>query len=143
MMTDRGSNLSLGSALLAVWAQAHLQFSDVNLPNDETSLERVQKNPGAERGRRLCAKGEIIRMDEPEQTRWGNVNHGLLIERKIPVYFMAVRGTGKLTKNTPARFCGVVTGTFDAPGTHDAIQIVGMFDLPENRSSALPAKANQ
>ena len=50
--------------------------------------------------------------------------------------FLAVKSTGNITDESSAKFCGVVIGKMDyansAGGVAHAIQLVGMFDLPEN-----------
>jgi hypothetical protein len=135
MMSDEVDKTSLGAALLAVWAQTHLKLSDVNVSKDETSFALVRQSPGAERGKRLCTKGTIMEM-EAEQTRWGITNHGALSDGKNPVYFIAVGSTGTLSRGSSARFCGIAAGKYDSTsnsGLAHAIQVVGMFDLPENR----------
>jgi hypothetical protein len=55
------------------------------------------------------------------------------------VEFLAVGMRGKLTDGSNARFCGAVMG--DAryatkQGAAKTITLVGMFDLPENKSDA-------
>jgi hypothetical protein len=136
MMTDETDKMSLGAVLLAVWAQTHLRFSDVSVSQNETSLALVRKSPGAERGKRLCGTGPISDL-EAEQTRWGAVSHGLLKDPTNPLFFIAVGSTRTLSAGSPARFCGVVAGNFDsstkAAGVSHAVQVVGMFDLPENK----------
>jgi len=54
-------------------------------------------------------------------------------------HFDAVGSTGTLVGTNYARICGVITGLYDysnsAGGTGHAVQIVGMFDLPENKTA--------
>ncbi len=51
--------------------------------------------------------------------------------------FLAAGSSGTLVPQSYGRFCGVVTGTYDysnsGGGTGHAVEMVGMFDLPENK----------
>lgn len=58
-MTDTRDRLDEGSAMLALWAAKNLTWSALDaLP--ETSPALFRKDPGFERGRRLCAAGRIL-----------------------------------------------------------------------------------
>lgn len=52
--------------------------------------------------------------------------------------FIAVGSTGALVESSRAKFCGVVVGQQhyqnSAGGVAHSVQLVGMFDLPENRT---------
>ena len=50
-------------------------------------------------------------------------------------YFWALRSTGTLVRNDLTRFCGIVAGRKPRVASEGAdIDLVGMFDLPENRA---------
>jgi hypothetical protein len=111
--------------LLARYAK--LRWSDVEAP--ETTIGRVQKDADAERGKRLCAEGTIDRIERRDLDR-RKVYVGRLTQADgDSVELVALGTTGDLVKRSPAKFCGaVVSKNTDAP------VIVGLFDLPENRS---------
>lgn len=95
-----------------------------------------------ERGKRVCFTGTIIQI-AVEKTDFGKFNAGLL---KVGYYdttlfsFLNVGSSGTLVAYDQARFCGVVVGKHDysnsAGGTGHAIQVVGMWDLPQNKPDA-------
>lgn len=136
-MTDSANTSSPGTAVFALWSAQNLRWKDVGVKQDETSFARVQKDVDAERMKRLCVPGSIIQINV-EKTPYGSVYTGLLMSDAVNLYhFNAVRSTGDLVQQSPARFCGVVTGKYDyensAGGVGHAIDMVGIFDLPENR----------
>jgi hypothetical protein len=58
-MSDTIDRLDEGSALLALWSSQHLTWAELSaLP--ETTAADFQKDPDAERGKRLCVKGTIV-----------------------------------------------------------------------------------
>ena len=58
-MTDTRDQLDEGAAMLAIWASKNLTWAALDaLP--ETSPALFRKDPGFERGRRLCASGRIL-----------------------------------------------------------------------------------
>jgi hypothetical protein len=128
-----------GTYLLQIWAAKHMTWSDIGVPKDETSFALIQKDVDEELGKRMCAAGWIIEIDT-ERTDYGKVFHGLLHSWASNIYaFEAVGSSGSLVEHSNARFCGVVTGRHDysnsSGGVSHAITLVGMFDLPQNRSS--------
>lgn len=139
LMADRTNTASEGATLLALWALAHPPtWADVAPARDETSVGMVRKDSDGERGKRLCAPGQILKI-KVERLRDGSVASGsLLTDGETLVHFFALRDTGALVEDSRARFCGVVTGNFtfsNEQGTADGIQVVGMFDLPTNRAA--------
>ncbi len=56
--------------------------------------------------------------------------------RTVPYHFTAVRSTGAIVERSNARFCGYAIA-FDRyksnDGPREGLQVLGMFDLPENR----------
>ncbi|MDI3284944.1 hypothetical protein [Polyangium sp. 15x6] len=139
LMADRTNTPSEGATLLALWALAHPPtWADLAPSRDETSVGMVRKDSDGERGKRLCAPGQIIRI-KVERLQDGSVASGsLLTDGETLIHFFALRDTGALVEDSRARFCGVVTGNFtfsNEHGTADGIQMVGMFDLPTNRAA--------
>jgi len=137
LMIDRPNDSSVGTALFAVWSMHNLHWRDVAVRQDETSFARVQKDVDAERMKRLCVSGSIVQIDT-QKTQLGPIYMGLMMNDAVNLFhFNAVHSTGDLVQQSPARFCGVVTGKYDyensAGGTGHAIDMVGIFDLPENR----------
>lgn len=137
LMSDTRDEQSAGTILLTVWAAAHLQWSDVAVARNETSFALVKKDSDEARGKRMCASGQLIQIAKQDV---GNdkVYSGLLITGNSDLLsFFAAGTTGALVERSRARFCGIVTGTYDyansGGGVGHAIAAVGMFDLPGNR----------
>lgn len=134
-----------GAMLLGAWATQWMVWGNVDA--EETTSGRVMKDPDAERGRRACWRGTIdeIHVDRSGIPYGAGVAYlgGLSTANLDFVRFVAVRSTGDLVANSPARFCGIVTGIMsfeNALGTNTrAVVAVGMFDLPENRKAPPPA----
>lgn len=137
MMIERPGDTSVGSFLFALWSLKHLRWSDVSVTDDETSFARVKKDVDAERGKRLCISGQLVQIEAHKQ-EYGTLYDGLLLSPSGNLYrFSAVKSSGDLVQESAGRFCGYVTGTFDysnsAGGAGHAVDMVGMFDLPENK----------
>lgn len=137
MMIERPNDTSPGGFLFSLWALQHLLWTDVAVSTDETSYARVKKDVDAERGKRFCVSGQIIEIASFKQP-YGTLFSGLLINPGGNLYrFSAVKSTGDLVEQSPARFCGYVMGNYDysnsAGGTGHAVDMVGIFDLPENK----------
>jgi hypothetical protein len=135
LMTDTVDDLSTGAAMLAIWAAANMRWSDIAVPENETSIGLVKKDSSTTRGKRMCIWGTIIQIakenDAPKIFRGNLVTAG-----RDFVNFLAVGSTGELVERSSARICGVVTGAYAyanvAGGQTQSVQIVGMFELPEN-----------
>jgi len=136
-MTDTTNELSPGAANLAIWAaKSNLQWKElISIPKTKAPL--VMKDSDQERGKLICTSGQIIEITADDAA--GNK----LFEGEIgddqtgTIYrFIAVRSTGSLVEQSHASFCGIVIGKFDytnsMSGATHAIQLVGMFKLPEN-----------
>ena len=137
MMEDSVNKMDDGTALLALWAAKNLQWRDVAVAKNETTFAAAMKDPDEARGKRLCVSGSLVQI-EVEKTKMGKVFSGLLHDYSGHLYnFSAVRSTGDLVARSQARLCGVVTGKYDyansGGGMGHAINVVGVFDLPENR----------
>jgi hypothetical protein len=134
-MSDTEGDISEGTVLLASWGSDRMLWADVAPKMDETSVPLVKKDPDEERGKRMCFAGFIVQIEKA-----GKAYSGLLMGppplRQI-IAFYAVRSTGDLVEHKDARLCGFVIGKYDyknsGGGSSHAIQMVGMFDLPENR----------
>lgn len=136
VMGDTANKPSDGALLLTAWATLH-PVSDFFVAEDETSIARVLKDSDDERGKRLCSTGSIIEIAS-DRLDTGKFYVGILMARGMNlVRFFAVGSTGALVQGSDARVCGVITGKFDysnsAGGVGHSVQLVGMFDLPDNR----------
>ena len=145
-MNDLPDKHSAGTMLLTAWAARRMRWSDVAVEKDETTYALVQKDTNEERGKRLCASGSIIEIEAVEAADNRKMHRGLLMTSASKVLsFIAVASTGSLADESEARICGVVTGKFDytksAGGTGHAIDMVGMFDLPENHPRGVKTAA--
>jgi hypothetical protein len=116
----------ISTPLVARYAVAKLRFAEVDAT--ETTLALVEKDFKAELGKRMCATGEIRRIERADMDNRKVFVGELMTKEQDRVTFLAVGTTGDLVKRSTARFCGVVT---------DKLQLVGMFDLPENRAPAV------
>lgn len=137
LMEDAFDETSLGAQLFAYWAAAHLTWSDVHVEKDETSPGLVKKDAEAQRGKRLCYSGTIIQIAKAELGDGRHVFVGLLMTNRRDIFhFLAAGSTGALVEDSRARICGFVTGAYSysnsGGGSSHAVQVVGMFRLPEN-----------
>ncbi len=136
-MRDVRDELNTGSVLLSRWLAEKGKWVDVAVANDETSHAKVQKDSVDERGKRYCASGTIIQI-ERVRFEGGKVDIGLLMDDSMRLWhFISAGESGSLVAKSHARLCGFVTGKYvyqnSAGGTGHAVDIVGFFDLPENR----------
>lgn len=138
-MTDEQGKLSQGAALLAMWgAVKSLKVGQVrSLP--ESSFASVMKDSDEERGRHLCTRGNIIEI-RAERTPHGKLYEGGMFMGwgySNVARFIALGSTRGINQGSRAQFCGVVIGRFSyansAGGATHAVQLVGLFDIPENR----------
>ncbi len=141
-MADTHDEHSGGTLLLTVWAASHLRWEDVGVTKNETSFALVKKDSDEARGKRMCASGTLIQISKQDFGDLGGnkIYGGLLLTRSGDILsFFAAGSTGSLVERNKARFCGVVTGTYDysnsAGGVGHAVATVGMFDLPENNGA--------
>jgi len=140
LMGETLNDVSPGAMALAMWADARGNGADFILPQDETSSKMVRKDIDLARGKRMCVRGFIVEIERQKGTT-NPVYAGLLMaEGRDAHHFFAVGSTGELVAQSRARFCGVVTGIYSfanvSGGQTQSIQMVGMFDLPENRMAA-------
>jgi hypothetical protein len=126
-LTDTPEELGTGTRLLASFAARRLRWADVDVAA-ETTIGRVEKDPEPERGKRLCATGELLQIERRDLDARKIYVGRLRTRDDDTLAFVAVGSTGDLVKRSTGKLCGVVTGK--AGG---AVAVVGMFELPENR----------
>jgi len=138
-MTDTTDGPSAGALMLAIWLRERGTWADVAPAQDETSLGKVKKDSEAERGKRMCARGTIVQIAK-EQAIDGAFSGNIFTSVGNVVNFVSFGSTGELVARSRARFCGIVTGNYAfenvAGGQTQSVQMVGAFDLPENRPAA-------
>jgi hypothetical protein len=139
-MADTVAADSGGSALFALWGARRMRWSDVYVTADETTFAKVRKDSSDQIGKRMCSAGEVVEIHAEKPATGGHVANGLLMSDSEHIYrFIAAGSSGDLGQESRANFCGFVTGNYDYPnsagGTGHAVTVVGMFDLPENRSA--------
>ncbi|HVK83110.1 MAG TPA: hypothetical protein VM513_03335 [Kofleriaceae bacterium] len=125
-MTDTSDELGPGEALLARYPKA--VWADVDVPA-ETTVPLVLKDPERERGKHVCASGTIERIERRDVDERRVYVGRLVTSDGDAVAFVALGTTGELVKRSTGTLCGVATGR-----AGDAAKLVGMFDLPENRT---------
>jgi hypothetical protein len=129
----------VGQAMLTGWAAIHLRWADIEVDASETSFPLVKKDPDAERGKRLCADVTVLDI-AARGSGLGKRYTGLMISKSLPTVpyaFTAVRSTGDIVEHSAARFCGYVLALHryqSNDGPREGLQVLGMFDLPENRT---------
>jgi hypothetical protein len=116
----------ISTTLVARYAVAKLKLAEVEAA--ETTLPLVEKDYRAELGKRLCVEGEVRRIERADMDQRKVFVGELLTKDSDRVTYLAVGSSGELVKRSNARFCGVVTGK---------LELVGMFDLPENRAPSV------
>lgn len=138
-MTDiQGGDLSDGAALLALWGDENMRWNELQeIPMTKYGL--VMKDPDAQRGKKMCVSGKIIEIALDKSVPGKRIFEGGMFSDAGEIYrFIALHSTGEIMANSRARFCGVVTGQQhyqnSAGGVAHSVHLVGMFDLPENKS---------
>lgn len=136
-MQDGQDEVPDGTIQFATWAAAKMRLVDVAVTKNETSAKRVKKDSDSERGKRLCVSGKIIQIAK-QNTRTEPIFIGLLSQGYSEMFhFFAARSTGDIVEDSRAKLCGVVTGRYSysnaGGGTTHSVQIVGVFDIAENR----------
>jgi len=139
LMEDGYNEVPTGTAMMGIWAAKNMKWLDIAVALDETSYARVMKDSQEERGKRLCATGQIVQI-EVERLKFGKVATGLLLTGRGNLFhFSAVGSSGDIVERSRARICGVVTGKYSysnsGGGTGHTVQVVGMFDIVENHSA--------
>lgn len=127
-MTDSAEAFSPGAKLFTTYAVGKLRWEDVDVAA-ETTFGHVIKDADVERGKRMCADGELVAIQRRDLGPRKIYVGSLRVSDTDTIAFVAVGTTGELIRGSKARFCGAVTGT-----AGPAVSMVGMFDLPENRT---------
>lgn len=136
-MGDTVDEISDGAYLMALWLDRNGSLADVTPQRDETSIAKVKKDSDAERGRRMCVRARISQIFKEKGT---GLYSGLMLTTGYDaVSFISFGSTGELVEGSRARFCGLVTGRYSfanvSGGQTQSVQMVGAFDLPENRAA--------
>jgi hypothetical protein len=127
---------SKGMIGLARWAAKKLTWAELAaLPETDAAL--VLKDSEVERGKRLCARGEITLIRRSRRVHQGMFWGTMYNEKRDTISFIAAGSTGNLVRESKAHYCGIVVGLWtyanNQGGQTISIETVGMFDLPENR----------
>ncbi|MFN0247643.1 MAG: hypothetical protein ACKV2T_12225 [Kofleriaceae bacterium] len=109
-------------------AEHRLRWVDVAVP-PETTIERAEKEPEDEKGKRLCVDGTVDSITRADQGLRRLYSGAITTKVGDRVTFLVGGTTGPIVKRSEVTLCGVVTGFAD--GT---VALEGMFDLPENRN---------
>jgi hypothetical protein len=133
---DSRNEADVGAMTFAVWSTKHMVWASIQ-KQPETKHALVLKDPVSERGKKMCSSGTMIEIRVDRSTGNPIYDGGIMSNGGKVTRFMAVGSSGELVENSPARICGIVTGTYSygnsAGGTTHAVNVVGMFDLPENK----------
>jgi hypothetical protein len=127
---------SAGADLMAQWASVHMGWSDVATERDETNYGLATRDIDAERGKRVCFSGSIIEIKVDRSTPAPSFE-GLMQSDAGNVFsFGAAGAVGSIVAGSYARLCAVVLDIFAyesaAHVERKAVDVVGMFDVPEN-----------
>lgn len=130
-----GTFASKASHTIAVWGSDNMKWDDLNsLP--EASYSLAIKDINAVRGQKICTSGEVLNIEGTtiENKKMYYVN---IMDDELKFYnFLAIKSAGNIVAKSKVKFCGVLINWQRANfgnGTIDAVHLVGMFDLPENK----------
>ncbi|MFO0662828.1 MAG: hypothetical protein U0174_02695 [Polyangiaceae bacterium] len=126
------------SAAIVDWSEERLRWADVDMKKNQTSTLLALKDPEGAYGKRACLTGKLTTI-----TAVRDADASALLHFKAVLEgpgerwnLSAVGDTAELVKGSTAKFCGLAvhvrTQRADG-GTLDTLDVVGMFDLPENR----------
>lgn len=125
-----------GAAMLALWSEKRLTWEMLQT-RPATTYGLVMKDPLPEHGKRICISGSVVQITTDRSAGFPIYVGQIMTNGMKFVHFNAVKSSGKIVEDSPARFCGVVTGRYSfsntGGGTTLTVNAVGMFDLPENR----------
>lgn len=145
LFIDHSNMDSIGSIEILDWLAAHGRWSDIGVDVDETNFVMVQKDVDSEIGHRLCVGGTVVEITK-DQLGANRTWKGEIVAYSGNIFrFLGARSSGQVVAQGDARFCGVVTGLYDysnsGGGVTHAVEVVGMFDLPENRAFGVSVAA--
>lgn len=139
---DAHDEFDPGAGAFARWAAERLVWADVAVTEDETTVARVLKDSETERGKRLCAGVTVVEITTSGSGPTRVFVGGAVTGAANVLRFYAIGSTGDLVQRSQGRFCGIVMGresyANSSGGMTHGIRVVGMFDLPENRSRTTP-----
>ncbi|MGZ6092450.1 MAG: hypothetical protein ACXWUG_10545 [Polyangiales bacterium] len=132
------STTNKGAILFSRWASTHLSWKDVFVDKDETTFGKIRKDSEEELGKRMCVSGMIVQIEVLKLDTGKKVAVGLLMSNGQNIYHFANAGSsGEIVQKKYARMCGFVMGNYSyansGGGTSHGVDLVGMFDLPENK----------
>lgn len=136
-MDDTFNKTSDGALLLTLWSRNNMKWPELQtLPQSKYAL--VMKDSDSQRGKRLCVNGMVVEIAADGSAGNPKIYTGGLMDEGGHFYrFIAVKSTGELVEQSRANFCGVVIGRNDYSnsigGVAHSVQLVGMFDLAENK----------
>ena len=139
-----GEGNAPAAALLATWSGLHMTWAALQkIPETQKAL--VMKDPAAEVGKRLCWSGSVFEISTDHSAGYPVYDGGIIGDDGGIVRFFAVGSSGDIVEHSWARVCGIVTGAVAYPnsggGTTHGVHVVGMFDLPKNKTGYAPASA--
>lgn len=138
-MSDiQGGGLSAGAAKLALWGAENMRWSELQ-EIQTTKYGLVMKDSDSQRGQKLCFNGNVIEIIVDKSVPGSKVFLGGAFDDSGRIYrFVALKSTGEIIEQSRVKFCGIVTGQQHYPnsagGVAHAVHLVGLFDLPENKS---------
>lgn len=141
MADHDGDSLSGAAATLTTWLVERYNtpalWADLDMMPDNQRAE-VLKDPEPFRGKKLCSRGTMTQI-MADRSLGVPVWHGVLSTGFANVIrFVAVGSSDGIVEDSPARFCGIVIGLHSYAnrmgGSTTGVEVVGSFDLPENRS---------
>lgn len=136
LIGDQIGELGAGTILFALWAAERLAWRDVFVERDETSIKLTKKDPITARGKRMCWSGRIMQIQRDRSVEAPLFSGTMATRRADFIHYLAVGSTGNLVDGSRARLCGFVTGTYAyenvGGGQTQAVQMVGMFQIPAN-----------
>ena len=126
-------------AAIVDWSEERLKWADVEAKKNEVSTLLALKDPEGAYGKRTCLIGKLTTISAVRDADASTLKHfkAVLEGPGERWNLSAVGDTGDLVKGSSAKFCGLATNVRSHKGdggiTVDSLDVVGMFDLPENR----------
>jgi len=104
----------------------------------QTGYKAAMKDPDAERGAVISARGTVIQIRKEALPENFTIYEGILLQSGFnAVYFIALGSTKGIYEDSWANFTGVFAQIYSYPnaggGTTHSVVAVGYFDIPENR----------
>lgn len=132
-----------GARDFTAWAIPYMTWSDLQRV-ESTQYGQVQKDPEGERGYRLCGSGTIVEISLDRSLGKPFASGLLMTDGGDVISFSVVGYNDGLIAKSWARLCGIVIGTYryrsNSGTTIHAVDIVGMFDVPQNKTKPKTAR---